>query len=210
MVTYFFVTLHCNDVAMEKVHLSKDENKILCVSKKHWTSNILPIAFLVVGCVLLIYKIAFWGYIVIFASITKILSNRATTWTLSEEKLIIRSGFLSWKKTYFEIPREEFYEAFYSKSFWGMFLGYAQITIRRNEGITSSFSSKRMTNFKDITTSINTIASNIKKQKAQPQSFIINQNISVADEIQKLVHLKAQGILSEEEFNIQKERLLQK
>jgi len=51
---------------------------------------------------------------------------------------------------------------------------------------------------------------NKKPQNIIQESHIIEnkQNMSVADELLKLSHLKNEGILSEEEFNIQKARLL--
>lgn len=49
-----------------------------------------------------------------------------------------------------------------------------------------------------------------KNLKSNNRSTYNNNKLSVADELLKLAELKNQGILSEEEFAVQKEKLLNK
>jgi putative oligomerization/nucleic acid binding protein len=49
-----------------------------------------------------------------------------------------------------------------------------------------------------------------KKAAALPSTTIVNQQISLADELTKLAKLKEQGIISEEEFTKMKQDLLKK
>ena len=104
-------------------------------------------------------------------------------------------------------PKEDIYEAYYSKTMFGSFLGYATITVRRTEGSTSSFFATGMTNSGEITGSINALVRDLKK--SPKQNFVnVNAHPSLADELQKLVELKNQGLLTEEEFNAQKQKLI--
>lgn len=145
--------------------------------------------------------------ILLIVGITKTLSNRSTSWTLTDEDLIIKSGFLPWNKIYLEIPKEDLYEALYSRGFFATIFGFGTLTIRRTEGTTSSFTTSGMTNPQEITGSINSLVREIKK-KSRMNFINITNNQSVADEINKLLELKNQGLINEEEFAIQKQRLI--
>ena len=194
---------------MEQIRFSHDRNvdTILSVSKKHWSTYIIPFFGLLLGLLFLFGKTYFIGIGLLFFGILKILSNRSTSWLLTNEDLIIKSGFLPWKKTYFEIPKEDIFEAFYSHGLFANIFGYGRLTIRRTDGTTSAFSTGGMTNPKEIIGSINSLVREIKKNRKM--NFLnVNNNHSIADEINKLVELRNQGLLNDEEFNIQKQRLI--
>lgn len=194
---------------MEQIGHSHDRNidTILAISKKHWSTYIIPILAVLWGLSFLSSFFFPIGIILMFFGIFRILSNKSTFWTLTNEDLVIKSGFLSWKKTHFEIPKEDIFEAFYHKSMFGSLFGFGNLTVRRTEGTTSTFSTSGMTEPHVITGSINSLVRKIKKN---PKTNIMNftNNISLADEIQKLAELKNQGILDDTEFNIQKQRLI--
>lgn len=191
-------------------------SNIVCESKKHWSTYILPIIlifhaipFLFMGLYggvrLIVWLIA--GVILLFVTMNSILRNLSTKWILTQEELIIKSGFLPWKKTYFEIPIETIYEAYYQYGFWAKIFGYGHLNIRRTEGSTSSFRTTAMTNCDVITQSINTEVKTLKKSKQVPQQSSVTQ-YSVADELMKLSELMTKGIITQEEFAEQKAKLL--
>lgn len=194
---------------MDQVRFSHDRTTgtILAISKKHWSTYIWPAFVVLLGLTFLLSKNYIFGSIILIIGVTKILSNKSTSWTLTDEDLIIRSGFLPWRKIYFEIPKEDIYEAFYSYGFFANIFGFGNLTIRRTEGTTSSFSCSGMTNPKEIVGSINSLVREIKKNP-KANFLNINSNYSVADELQKLVELKNQGLLNEDEFNAQKRKLI--
>ncbi|MBS1572680.1 MAG: PH domain-containing protein, partial [Bacteroidetes bacterium] len=152
-------------------------------------------------------KSYFLGPVLLIFGIIRIFSNKSTSWTLTNEDLVIKSGFIPWRKTYFEIPKEDIFEAFYNKSMFGSMFGFGNISIRRTEGTTSIFSCTGMTEPQEITGSINSLVREIKKSP-KTQTMHFTNNISLADEIQKLVELKNQGVLNDDEFNSQKQRLI--
>ena len=78
--------------------------------------------------------------------------------------------------------------------------------IVRWQAMTRAARLKEVTGIKDIFSVILDIADNQKKFSKDEES--VPSPGSVADELTKLANLKAQGILSEEEFEKQKAKLL--
>lgn len=184
--------------------------KIICQSKKHLFSYVFPAILVFIGFLFgttFFYESSFIGLIgiiMIFFGLHKILQNRTTMWILYEDELVIKSGFLSWKKTFFAIPIDNIFEAFYQNDFFAHLFKYGHLNIRRTEGSTSSFRTAIMTNNKEITGTINTMVRNLKTNSLQKKSL----NLNLSDELLKLVNLKNQGILSEEEFQKGKDKIM--
>lgn len=83
----------------------------------------------------------FWiyvGLIVVVKSINDIIFNKTFTWTFDDSKLIIKSGFLPWKKSYYTVPIEDVYEACLTQSTLSNILGRADIVIRKTDGVSST------------------------------------------------------------------------
>ncbi|MCB9201977.1 MAG: SHOCT domain-containing protein [Flavobacteriales bacterium] len=194
---------------MEQIRHSHDRqvNTVLVISKKHWVTYVIPVILLIIGALSILSKNFIGGIIFLTLGIITVLANKSVSMVLTNEDLVFKSGFLPWNKTYYEIPLEDIYESYFEKGIFATIFGFASITIRRTEGTTSSFSSSGMTEAKELTGSINSLIRKIKKNTKQ--SFVnVNANISIADEIHKLVELKEKGILSAEEFDLHKQRLL--
>lgn len=193
-------------------------DEIICISNKHWSAYVFPIFFLTIGGLFLfmglfspLTKINGWtisGLILSLFSLNKILANKSTKWILTKEDLIIKSGFLPWKKSYFEIPIENIYEAYYQFGFWAKIMGYGHLNIRRTEGSTSQFITTKMTNFKEITATVNSEVRKLKKLANQVQKISGGNNFSISDELLKLNDLFEKSIISEDEFIEQKNKLL--
>ncbi len=194
---------------MEQIRHSHDRtvDTILAISKKHWATYILPTVAVLFGLFFLLGKYNIIGIGLIFFGVTKILTNKSTSWTLTNEDLVIKSGFTPWRKLYFEIPKEDIYEALYHRTIFGSIFGFGDLSVRRTDGSTSTFSCSGMTDPKEITGSVNALVRETKKS-SKNNTVNFTNNISLADEIQKLAELKNQGILNDEEFNVQKQRLI--
>lgn len=194
---------------MEQIRYSHDQisKTIIAISKKHWSTYIWPVVASVLGLILLIGKSYLLGIIFLPAGVMKILSNKSTSWILTDQELIIRSGFLPWRKTYLEIPKEDIYEAFYSNGFLANIFGYGSLTIRRTDGTTSAITNDGMTNPKEIIGAINSLVREIKKNLSGNQ--LNHNNLAIiADEIEKLIELKNQGLIDNEEFLFYKQKLI--
>jgi hypothetical protein len=190
----------------------------MCESKKHWISYVIPVILTSLGLILtltifsskttssnIIYFVL--GIFLILRNLNSILKIKSTLLILKEDVLIIKEGYLSWKRVHFEIPIGDIYESFYRYGFWSKILGYGQITIRRTDGNTTNFIFDKMTNFKDLVGEINYKVQEFKK--SNKQNIIINQNnISISDELTKLNILLKEGVLTQAEFDLQKQKLL--
>ena len=185
-------------------------SKVICESKKHFFANFFPIFLIIVGAffgIAFFYEASFMGLvgiIMIAFGIHKILLNKTTRWILYEDELIITSGFLPWQRIFFTIPIDNIFEAFYQHDFFAHLFKYGHLNIRRTEGSTSSFRTTAMIKNKEMTGTINSMVRNLKTNPVQKNP--LNQNLS--DELLKLANLKNQGILTEEEFQLQKQKML--
>ena len=181
---------------------------IIAVSKKHWCTLIIPVILCFICLNLFLTKHPILAAICLAIAIPRTIAILRTSWTLTPQFLIIQGGFLPWKRIYLQIPKENIYESFYSKSLLGTIFGFSNITIRKTDGNTSGLEGYFMNNAKQFTSEINSMVYDLKKKEA-PIATFVHSNHSVADEIQKLAQLRNQGVITEEEFQVQKAKLMQ-
>lgn len=185
---------------------NNSRNQLIIQSSKHWSSYFLPLIGVLVG---IWFAIESWivASIILIFPVTKILSNIRTKWILTESYLIFKTGFLPWKRTYLEIPHNLFFEAYYERNFFSVLLGFGNLVLKKTDGTTSFLRTIMMNNKDSIIQNINSIAWEAKENTQQ----IVHQQVntsSVSDELLKLSNLKNQGIINDEEFEIQKRKIL--
>ncbi len=183
---------------------------VICQSKKHWIVYVFPYFMIVLGLFFMLTTLKYYvivGIAFIAISVMKILKYKSTKWTLTDTDLIIKSGFLPWRKTYFNIPIDTIFEAFYKHDLLSNIFGYGHLYIRRTDGSTSAFGTPTMTKHGEITGKINTMIRELKKP--QSQYFASQpQTSSLADELVKLTELHRQGAITDDEFERMKQRLI--
>lgn len=185
-----------------------DNTPVVCESTKHWTVYVGPVFVILLA---LFFSLGMEKYLIVWIaiillSILRILSSKSSKWILTKNELIIKSGFLPWRKSYFDIPIDTIFEAYYEHNLFANIFGYGHLNIRRTEGSTSSFRTTKMTKHKEITTNINSMVQELKKQEKlmnMPQP-----TVNTVDELYKLSQLKQQGILTDEEFEHMKQKLI--
>lgn len=194
------------------------ENNILIISKKHWWSYIPP-PFTILFVVLLFLGFYFSytkeltialspiAVFFIIKYIYVILVNLTTTWTLTTKYLIIKSGFLPWKKYEAHVPIFNIYEARYSKSFLGTFLGFANLIIHDTKGNTSRYFEKTMNRPRKITSAINGLIAEIQTNN-ETEISKNTDTISITSELRNLAALKDEGIISENEYSLLKSKII--
>lgn len=199
-----------------------NEHKENYTSRKHWIAYVCPIygimqglLFILIGAsgglnTLFEYFFLILGIGILLLSLNAFWRIKSCRWILVEGELIIKTGFLPWRKSHFEIPMEDIYETYVSYGFFGKLFGYAQLTIRRTEGVTSRFSSTMMANYTTVMLKINSDVKKLKKLSKQVQAVSATSNISVSDELLKLNELLRNGIINQEEFAVLKQSLVQK
>lgn len=185
-------------------------DKVICTSKKYWIVYVFPCLMIFLGLIFVLSGLKYYtavGTFFVAVFVLKILGLKSTKWILTDNELIIKSGFLPWRKTYFDIPIDTIFEAYYRHNLLSNIFGYGYLYIRRTEGLTSGFKEPAMTKHGEIAGKINAMIRDLKK--SQSQHFIPQQQVlSQADELLKLTELHRQGVLSDEEFQQMKQKLI--
>lgn len=192
-----------------KSEITSNES-IICESKKHWIVYLFPSFMIVLGLFFVLTTLKYYiiaGTIIIAFSILKILGYKSSKWILTEKNLIIKSGFLPWRKSYFDIPIDTIFEAFYKHGLLSNIFRYGHLYIRRTEGSTSAFDTPVMIKHKEITGKINAMVRELKN--SIPNNVVSQQHKPYyADELIKLTELRRQGVLNDEEFEQMKQNLI--
>ncbi|WP_226294083.1 SHOCT domain-containing protein [Aquimarina algicola] len=193
-------------------------------SKKHWysyTGNLFSILFLGIPCLIFYYKkevipeihpylrigVLVFGVWLFYKMLRGIILNSRVEWIFENNVLTIKSGLLPWRRTVFGIDISQIYEAYYSKSFMGTLLGFGGIYIRRTDGVTSKIYQLTMNNHKKMVSEINNAIS-LYKNDQNEKNEVLTSKESLSDELRKLADLNKDGVISDEEFEKLKRKLL--
>ena len=201
--------VHENILLMRHIEITLD---LEFVSRKHWIAYVIPAVILLFG-ILMLTGTHYWritGLLVIVGAACKIISLRTVRWKITPEELDIKGGILPWSRTELNIPIFDVYDAAVSKGMFGYFLGYAHITIRGTEGVTTHTRAKYLAGGTKLSGYINAA---VRAYKERKHTVIINQAApvaenSIADELAKLSELKNNGAITQEEYQRLKENLL--
>lgn len=187
--------------------------------KKHWTVYIVPSIFLLAALFFVYLSFGIktkWISVgmLVFASFTavskimKILNLASVSWTFNGRELQVRRGVLSWKKTLIQIPIFDIYDSSISNGFLGHYLNFGHISIRRTEGMTSQLSERHMAGALNFSGHVNHCVQEYKKGQNLVNS-VKGESKDVVMMIQRLVDLKNTGVLSEEEFERLKKKVIE-
>lgn len=205
--------------------LQKDET-ILLVNYTSWIKLIMPVLVLIIGFVAA-YFIGFaqWGWIAavvaLLFALLKYFEWKVDIWVVTNHRVIDESGLFSHHAK--ESPLEKINNVSYDQTLWGRILnfGHVEIQTAAEIGATDYYDVHKPKRLKDTITLAqaeykNIQLSNQAKQMAQAMGLHVNNNATstgisshnIASELEKLYQLKQQGILSEEEYNKAKAKLL--
>ena len=87
----------------------------------------------------------------------------------------------------------------------GFSMGKIIITVSGNKSIIENVVKTKVKAFAD---NVRVKLSGLNEESKKPQQVIVNQAIDIADQLAKLADLKVKGILTDEEFQSQKQKLL--
>lgn len=201
--------------------LKKDE-KLLIVIRHHWLKLVLPIfAWVLLTVLLFIFvsaKIA-----LIIALVTALypaylfLEWKYNIWAVTNMRVIDESGFFSRYSK--ESPLDKINNVEYDQSLWGRMFGYGDVEIQTAAEMGDT--TYKMIHYpkllKDTITHAQEEYKNEQiKNQAQQLANAIKQsmpvssqnNISVSAEIEKLFDLMQKGAITQEEYIMQKNKLL--
>lgn len=213
----FSIFVHLNDALyMEErstSHTSARSSTVVCRSQKHGIVYVGPVLGLLILPAFYYFIPIIWTWVPILLAATSltmhILNLRSTSWELTEEGLTIRSGFFSWQQFHYEIHLSMIYEAYYEHGLIPNLLGYGHLNLRRTDGSTSSFRTTCMTLPDEMTGSINRLV-NLRNEAlaARHQGATSAGGGGLADELHKLSIVYEKGLLTREEFEQLKQRIL--
>ncbi|MBS1935729.1 MAG: PH domain-containing protein [Bacteroidetes bacterium] len=197
--------------------LQKGE-KILLVTYSSWISLIVPVLVVLIGF-LLSYFIGFinhYGWTAALAGllyfIIKYYSWKAYIWVVTNYRVIDENGLLQHYAK--ESPLDKINNVSYDQGVWGRIFNYGHVEIQTaaQVGATDYYNVHHPKRLKDTITQAQADLS-INKNQAQASQLASAINIhssptNVAAELEKLFELKQKGILSEEEYNKAKNKLL--
>ena len=193
------------------------------VSKKHWYSYIAIIIVFPITYILLFTAPSFldrfiegiplieylryipflYGLWFLYVSIMGPILNASKKWEFENGNLTVQSSF----RGVFNMDISQIYEAYYNQKFLGSIFGFGTITVRRTDGTASNFSEKTMTNCEKMVMAINDAVLESKKTSNQPT--IIKTENSLSDELKKLSELHKDGLLTDEEYEKSKRKLIE-
>ena len=199
-----------------KTRLKKDE-KIIMETKPHWFTLVGPFLFLLIGSILG-FVIGIYGILVVLVLvgyfIYKIIQRNNNLWAVTNLRVIDEYGVFSNNTK--ESPLDKINNVSYLQSFWGKIFGYGNVQIQTAAeiGSTTYFAVENPKELKDAITHMQEEYKQhqIKKQANELANAIVagqqNNKTDVAAELEKLYELKLKGILTDEEYNNRKTKIL--
>jgi len=199
-----------------KTQLKKDE-KIIMETKPHWLTLVVPsfimlivsISGIIIGSYGLLVVLVFAGYF-----IYKIIQRNNNLWIVTNLRVIDEYGVFSNNTK--ESPLDKINNVSYLQSFLGKIFGYGNVQIQTAAeiGSTTYFSVENPKELKDTIPHMQEEYKlyQIKRQANEFANVMAagqkNNKIDVAAELEKLYELKQKGILTEEEYNNRKIKIL--
>lgn len=200
-----------------RTDLKKNE-KVILVIKSHWISMIWPFFLASIGVTIGIF-LGGYGYIItailICYLLYKIVERNNNIWAVTNLRVIDEFGVFSINSK--ESPLDKINNVTYNQTITGRIFGFGSVQIQTAAeiGSTTYYMVERPKKLKD---SITLMQENYKKNQILSQAHELAKAISggsqnqrkndTIDKLERLFELKQKGMLSEEEFNKAKKKIL--
>ena len=203
-----------------RTELKKDE-KILIVVRQHWVKLVLPVFVWLLAAVLLIWLADTTGFIITLVlalyPMYEYLNWKANLWCVTNLRVVDETGFFSRYSK--ESPLDKINNVEYDQSLWGRLFGFGNVDIQTaaEMGETTYELIHDPKLLKDTIThaqeehkkfQISSQANELARAIASTNIASKPSQYGVADELHKLFELVQRGAISQEEYIIQKNRLL--
>jgi uncharacterized membrane protein YdbT with pleckstrin-like domain len=205
-----------------RTDLKNGENVVLVI-RPHWLILVWPVILTVIGVILGIIIDHYgyvYGYIIPFVLMCnllyKIVQRNNNLWAVTNLRIIDEDGVFSINSK--ESPLDKINNVTYNQSLWGRIFDYGNVQIQTaaEVGATTYYMVEKPKKLKDT---ITTMQEEYKKSQILSQAKEFASAISsgsqkqsgsdVAAQLEKLFELKQKGIISEEEFNTGKKKILE-
>lgn len=200
----------------------KNGEKITLVTRPHWFTMIIPflilLAGLTAGIIIAIAGPLFIGFLfIVLVSgyfFYKIVERKNNIWAVTNLRIIDEFGVFSNNSK--ESPLDKINNVSYQQSFWGKIFGFGNVQIQTaaEVGATSYSFVEKPARLKDAITQMQEEYKGlqIKMQASEmATAMATGQQAGKTDvpaELERLFELKQRGIITDEEFNARKTKLL--
>jgi len=129
-------------------------------------------------------------------------------WNIEPDGVLINHGYLIKDSVYY-ISSDKIYEAYYYRGVIGKLLNFGHVEIKKNDGLATTYKGGPFANVNKIAQAINQIVTEKNDDKRVVQTVAQNETRppGKADELEKLIELRNQGKISEQEYEELKLRL---
>ncbi len=200
--------------------LKKDE-KILLITRQHWIKLLLPIFVWMLTAALLIWLTETTGFIIALVAalypMYEYFNWRSNLWCVTNLRVVDETGFFSRYSK--ESPLDKINNVEYDQSLWGRLFGYGNVDIQTAAEMGET-TYEMIHNPKLLKDTITHAQEEYKKAQITNQANQLARAIAatnvtstpaqhlIADELQKLFELMQRGAITQEEYLVQKSRLL--
>lgn len=200
----------------------KPNEKILIIIRQHWLRLILPVAvWLIIGIILIAFFTSVTSLVITLVlalyPIYEFLNWKNNLWCVTNLRVVDESGFLSRYSK--ESPLDKINNVEYDQTFWGRIFGFGNVDIQTAAEMGET-TYEMIHHPKLLKDTITHAQEEYKKLQLQNQATQLAQAMitanagmrpskeMIADELQKLFTLYQQGAITQEEYNSQKNKLL--
>lgn len=184
----------------------KPNEKLILITKLHWYPSLFNPLFLSAFCFAVGLSVGSYFYLISIASIVyaayAILDRQCNIWIVTNLRVIDESGLFT--HHVIESPLDKINNISFSQGIWGRQLGYGNVMIQTaaGHGATTYVGVENPQQLKDT---ITTAQEEYKKSSTKVSSI---DKTSIATELEKIYDLKQKGILTDEEYNNLKTKIL--
>ena len=199
----------------------KDDEEILLITRQHWIKLILPIFVWLVVAVLLIWLAGNMGFIgtlvLALYPIFEYINWKNNLWCITNLRVVDESGFFSRYSK--ESPLDKINNVEYDQNIWGRIMGFGSVDIQTAAELGET-TYELIQNPKLLKDTITHAQEDYKKMQIKNQATQLAEAIAkstaavkpsqqlIADELQKLFNLYQQGAITQEEYQVQKNKLM--
>lgn len=200
--------------------LKKDET-ILLITRQHWIRLALPIFVWIIAATLLIWLADVTGFVITFVAaaypIFEYLNYKSNLWCVTNLRVVDESGFFGRYSK--ESPLDKINNVEYDQSIWGRIFGYGNVDIQTaaEMGETTYELIHHPKLLKDTIThaqeeykkyQMTIQATQLAKAITASQTIAAPSQQMIADELHKLFELLQKGGITQEEYAMQKRKLM--
>lgn len=199
----------------------KNDEIILLITRQHWIRLLLPFFIWLLAAVLLIVFASTTGLIIALVAalypIIEYLNWKNNLWCVTNVRVVDESGFFNRYSK--ESPLDKINNVEYDQNIWGRIFGFGNVDIQTAAELGES-TYELIQHPKLLKDTITHAQEEYKKTQISNQATQLAEAIAkstiaakpselmIADELQKLFNLYQQGAITQEEYQMQKSKLM--